>query len=72
MGNWNLNIQGLGCHGNKSADIDVDIAAAEFIEKLRKMGQHIEKATFTFGGKQDLTPTSISDVKPKNCRSSLP
>lgn len=67
MGNWHISIQGLGCHHNESKDIDANLAAAEFVEHLRKMGQQIEKATFTYGGKEELTPTSISVIEPKIC-----
>lgn len=70
MGYWHLSIDGHGCHHNNSEDIDANLASAAFVETLRKMGQHIEKATFTYGGKEELTPTSISVVEPKVSRSS--
>lgn len=54
MGNWAINIQGIGCHHNENPDIDADLAAAAFFAKLREMGQHVESATFTYGGKVDL------------------
>lgn len=70
MGNWAINIQGIGCHHNENPDIDANFAAAELVERLLKMGQHIEKATFTYGAKEELTPhITISVVEPNLSRS---
>lgn len=57
MGNWNINIQGIGCHHNGRADIDADLAAKEFVEKLKAQGHTIEHAEFTSGSKTDLMPS---------------
>lgn len=57
MGNWNINIQGVGCHHNGKPEIDVDLAVKDFVQYLKKQGHHIESATFTYGGKIDLPKT---------------
>lgn len=54
MGNWNINIQGIGCHHNQKAEIDANLAAEEFVRTLQKQGHTIESAVFTSGGKDDL------------------
>lgn len=54
MGNWNINIQGTGCHHNGKQEIDADLAAVEFVAKLKEQGHNIESASFTSGGKTDL------------------
>lgn len=54
MGNWNINIQGIGCHHNGKPEIDADLAAKEFVQTLLSQGHKIEAASFTSGGKLDL------------------
>lgn len=54
MGNWNINIQGVGCHHNSNPKIDADLAAVEFVAKLREMGLVVESASFTSGSALDL------------------
>lgn len=54
MGNWNINIQGVGCHHNKKPEIDVDLAVKDFVKSLREQGQTIKSATFTYGGEEDI------------------
>ena len=58
MGNWNINIQGVGCHHNGDPKIDADLAAAEFVAKLREQGHMVEVANFTSGSKTDLIEQS--------------
>lgn len=53
MGNWNINIQGIGAHHNKDYPKDANKLAAEFVKQLLSAGHTIEKATFTHGGKED-------------------
>jgi len=55
MGNWNINIQGIGCHHNFNSPTDADQLAAEFVEVLRKGGHTVESASFTSGSKEDIT-----------------
>lgn len=62
VGNWNINIQGVGCHHNGKADIDADLAAEEFVKKLQDQGHKIESATFTSGGKTDLLKEATKAV----------
>lgn len=54
MGDWNINIQGTGCHHNGKPEIDADLAAVEFVARLREQGHTIHGATFTSGGKTNL------------------
>jgi len=55
MGNWNINIQGVGCHHNERSPTDAQRMAARFVEELKAAGHTIEHAEFTSGGKEDLT-----------------
>lgn len=63
MGNWNINIQGIGCHHNGKPEIDADLAAEEFVKKLKEQGHTIEHAEFTSGGKKDLMPVAETEKK---------
>ena len=62
MGNWNINIQGVGCHHNGKPEIDADLLAAEMVGRLVGQGHTIESATFTHGGKIDLVEASKVNV----------
>lgn len=55
MGNWAINIQGVGCHHNQDLPADANRMARKFVEELKGAGHHIERADFTFGAKEDLT-----------------
>lgn len=63
MGNWNINIQGVGCHHNQNPEIDANLATVEFVKKLKAQGHHIEHATFTFGGSDVPVQDAAKDVK---------
>lgn len=54
MGNWNINIQGIGCHHNEKNPTDADLMAAQFVADLKRAGHVVEAANFTSGGKTDL------------------
>lgn len=55
MGNWNINIQGIGAHHNPDYyPKDANKMAAEFVRQLIEAGHNVEAATFTYGGKNDL------------------
>lgn len=54
MGNWNINIQGIGSHHNEGNKADAQYLAARFVEQLKASGHTIEAASFTSGGKEDL------------------
>ena len=56
MGNWNISIQGTGCHHNLDLAVDADRMAARFVRELREAGHQVETASFTAGGKTDLIP----------------
>ncbi len=66
MGDWNINIQGTGCHHNGKPEIDADLASIEFVKALRAQGHVIRSATFTSGTKTCLLekanqPTLVTD-----------
>lgn len=54
MGNYNINIQGIGCHHNEDSKTDAQYLAARLVDELKKNGHIIEAASFTSGGKEDL------------------
>lgn len=56
MGNWNITIQGIGPHHNDATDTprDAEKLAAEFVQRLRDVGQIVKSATITYGSKDAL------------------
>jgi hypothetical protein len=54
MGNWNINVQGHGCHHNRTNPTDANLLAAKFVQELKAAGHTIESATFTSGSKEEL------------------
>lgn len=53
MGNWNINIQGVGCHHNSGNNLnDANLMADDFVARLMQAGHHIENASFTYGSKE--------------------
>lgn len=59
MGNWNINIQGVGCHHNDKID-DANELARVFVQSLIKHGHSIQSASFTFGGEEWLLPPELN------------
>lgn len=57
MGNWNIHIQGIGCHHNINNPTDANVMAKAFAEALVQAGHSVEAATFTSGSKEDLLPS---------------
>jgi hypothetical protein len=57
MGNWNINIQGVGCHHNKANPSDADRMFDEFVAKLSLAGHTVQHATFTHGALE--TPETL-------------
>jgi Asp-tRNA(Asn)/Glu-tRNA(Gln) amidotransferase A subunit family amidase len=56
LGNWNINIQGIGAHNNSprlEISEDADKMFKKFVQELRDAGHTVEHATFTHGGKED-------------------
>ncbi len=53
MGNYNISINGIGCHHNDQ-DYDADRLAANLVSELKDKGHTIESATFTHGGAESL------------------
>lgn len=53
MGNWNINIQGIGPHGNNQ-HCDADKLAHELMTMLEANGHTIKVATFTSGSMKEL------------------
>ena len=67
MGNWNINIQGVGCHHNEKNPTDANLMAQAFVNLLKQAGHYIEGATFTFGSKENLNgPTDNLDPYKSN------
>lgn len=60
MGNWNITIQGSGCHHNGNAEIDADAVAKEMVQKLIKQGHQIQSALFTSGAEDSLLPVELN------------
>jgi len=54
MGNWVLHIEGTGAHHNNRPDIDANEKAKEFVHELIGIGQTVESATFTAGGRDNV------------------
>ncbi len=65
MGNWNMNIQGTGCHHNGKPEIDANEAMQAFVDLLFKQGHTIDHAVFTCGGAETYvhtaTPTNFTN-----------
>lgn len=45
MGNWKITIDGHGCHHNGKPEIDADLAAKEFVTRLKAQGHTVKVAT---------------------------
>ena len=58
MGNWVIHIEGTGSHHNSRADIDANEKAKEFVHELIGIGQSVESATFTAGGRDNVMPVT--------------
>ena len=54
MGNWNINIQGVGCHHNTNNPTDANRMAQRFVFELQSAGHKVEHAAFTSGSKEPL------------------
>jgi hypothetical protein len=61
MGNWNINIQGVGAHHNKDYPKDANVMAQKFVEDLLAAGHQVEAASFTYGAKQPLVPPAEAE-----------
>lgn len=57
MGNWNINISGIGVHNNTRVEVpeDADKMAKQFVKDLKERGHTIDSATFTAGYPEDIT-----------------
>lgn len=66
MGDWNINIQGVGAHGNGIKG-DVEQLFKGFVAELEKYGHHIVNSTVTYGGAyhriSDIPTTKEGDEK---------
>lgn len=49
MGNYNITINGTGCHHNKDNPTDADFMFLEFVDKLKAAGHNVDYAAFTSG-----------------------
>jgi len=63
MGNWNINIQGVGCHHNTNNPTDANLLTEDFIKRLKAAGHWIEHANFTHGGKDYAVEASVTTVE---------
>ena len=54
MGNWHISIDGIGCHHNMHLETDANKLASKFVQELKQSGHTVSKATFTYGGADDL------------------
>lgn len=59
MGNWNINIQGVGPHHNEKNVADAEKMAASFVTELRRMGHNVQVATFTSGSMEELGESTL-------------
>jgi len=59
MGNWNINIQGVGPHHNINHAADANRMADGFVRMMKAAGHQITSATFTFGGCDNIGEISI-------------
>lgn len=66
MGNWNINIQGIGPHHNTSNLTDADLMAAQFVADLKHAGHTVEVANFTSGAKTELLGIIPTAPVPEN------
>ena len=58
MGNWTINIQGIGVHHNKDLPGDAQRIALACVRQLEAAGHHVDSATFTSGGADNLIQPS--------------
>ncbi len=56
MGNWVIHIEGTGAHHNSNPASDANEKAKEFVHELLGIGQNVESATFTAGGRDNVLP----------------
>ena len=50
MGNWAINIEGVGPHHNLLNETDANRMAADFVQRLKDAGHTVRVATFHHGG----------------------
>lgn len=48
MGNWNVSVEGVGCHHN-GKPYDVEAITNEYVKQLKAAGHTVTKATVTTG-----------------------
>jgi hypothetical protein len=54
MGNWHISIEGAGSHHNLTLETDANKLAAKFVAELKRVGHTVNKASFTYGGADNL------------------
>lgn len=54
MGNWNMNIKGIGAHHNTNNPTDADVMFNEFVEQLKAAGHNTITASFLSGQQVDI------------------
>jgi hypothetical protein len=58
MGNWNITINGVGCHHNQNNPTDANLMTQKFVSDLRAAGHSVGEATFTYGGAEKYIPNN--------------
>jgi hypothetical protein len=56
VGNWNINVQGVGAHHNADYHQDANRMASQFVQALIDAGHTVQSATFTSGSADNLLP----------------
>lgn len=64
MGSWRITVEGVGCHHNKNEKIDADLAAREFVAKLKAQGHSLAKAQFALTDYQGNEVTGETLLEP--------
>ncbi len=50
MGNWSINISGIGSHHNGTPEVDAEVAFKGLVGVLQAQGHKLTHAAFHFGG----------------------
>lgn len=61
MGNFNINIQGIGPHHNANSEFDANRMAAKFVKELKNAGHEVQVASFTYGSLEPLLPRKVEE-----------
>jgi len=65
MGNWAITIIGTGAHHNKDHAGDANKIFKKVVDELKEVGQNVERASFTHGGRDVENPNFNSYYPPQ-------